>query len=49
MFEPVTMTSNVVATGSPAVCGVGVGVSSCANAARSGQKMIVMIARVKRL
>ena len=30
MFEPVTITSTMVATGWPAVCGVGVGVDSCA-------------------
>src|SRR5262249_38860212 len=29
MFDPVTITSNVVATGSLAVCGVGVGSRAC--------------------
>src|SRR6266481_4662104 len=36
MFEPVTITSNVVATGSPLPCGVGV--TSCAEAPRIGQR-----------
>jgi hypothetical protein len=43
MFEPVTITSSVIALAWTAVCGVGV--ISWANAARSGQKMIAMVAR----
>src|SRR5262245_46021723 len=36
MFEPVTITSNVVATGWLAACGAGV--TSCANAPKVGQR-----------
>ena len=46
MFEPVTITSTVIAHGWPAVCGVGV--TSCAERARTESKRLpAMIASVK--
>ena len=45
MFEPVTITSNVVATGSPLACGVGV--ISCACVIITKRKATAMIARPK--
>src|SRR6266581_6471577 len=43
MFEPVTITSSVIALACPAVCGVGA--TSCASAGRTGEKRLAMIAR----
>src|SRR5438045_3085389 len=43
MFEPVTMTSTAVTTGWPVVCGVGV--TSCANATKTGANTPAMGAR----
>src|SRR4029077_7271425 len=43
MFEPVTTTSSMVTPGWPVVCGVGVG--SCANVMKTGQKQTAVIAK----
>src|SRR6266550_4041023 len=43
MFEPVTTTSSIVTPGWPVVCGVGVG--SCANVMKTGQKQPAVITK----